>query len=261
MRGGFAPGVAEQLRFYVYLLIDPRDEEIFYVGKGTGERCFAHLAEARKTRADRVADYEKLARIRAIEAAGLRVGIDILRHQLDEHEALLLESAAIDLLGGKTLANRVAGHDAAELGRMSVADVNARYGATPVEIDPAHRVVLIRLNVSFERSMGDTKLYDATRRWWRVSARACKLGSPHAPDWAMAVSNGVVRAVYRIEGWEQADDVSIADDPKRPGRWGFYGQRDHAMEILYLHRDVSRYLRSVAGVPSQNPIRYVGCTG
>ena len=31
--------VAEKLQYYVYLLIDPRDGLIFYVGKGVRDRC------------------------------------------------------------------------------------------------------------------------------------------------------------------------------------------------------------------------------
>ena len=31
---------------YVYALVDPRNEEIFYIGKGTGERLLAHGREA-----------------------------------------------------------------------------------------------------------------------------------------------------------------------------------------------------------------------
>jgi hypothetical protein len=37
---GFPPGVAEKLKTYVYRLIDPRNGETFYVGKGKGDRVF-----------------------------------------------------------------------------------------------------------------------------------------------------------------------------------------------------------------------------
>jgi uncharacterized protein len=259
MRDRFSSGVAEQLEFYVYLLIDPRDGQVFYVGKGTGERCFAHLEEARRMRADTSGDYEKLKQIRAIERDGRHVRIDVLRHGLTEQEAFMLESAAIDLLGRAALRVRVAGHNTESHGRMSVDGLNALYGAEPVDIDPSHRVVLIRLNKSFERLMSATALYEGTRGWWKVGAGARKLGSPTAPEWALAVSRGVVRAVYRIEGWEEPSQALIAGDPKREGRWGFFGEPDAAMEARYLNRDVSSYLRSLDGVPSQNPIRYVGC--
>ncbi len=37
------PGMAEKLGYYVYLYVDPRDEKVFYIGKGKGERCLDHL--------------------------------------------------------------------------------------------------------------------------------------------------------------------------------------------------------------------------
>lgn len=37
-RDSFPAGVAEQLKWYVYRLIDPRNGETFYVGKGRGNR-------------------------------------------------------------------------------------------------------------------------------------------------------------------------------------------------------------------------------
>lgn len=38
----FTDEVTEKLGFYVYRLIDPRNGETFYVGKGYGNRVFAH---------------------------------------------------------------------------------------------------------------------------------------------------------------------------------------------------------------------------
>lgn len=39
----FPADVARELKTYVYRLIDPRNEETFYVGKGRGDRVFAHI--------------------------------------------------------------------------------------------------------------------------------------------------------------------------------------------------------------------------
>jgi uncharacterized protein len=257
-RSSFAPGVGEKIGFCVYLLIDPRDEAVFYVGKGTGNRCFAHLAEARKPFKDQTGDYPKLDRIMEIEDAGEAIRIDILRHGLSEQEAFLVESVVIDLLPGLT--NEVGGYYADELGRMSVSDINARYGAVPVEIDPSHCVVLIRINRNFERGMTDDALYEATRKWWKVGPAKRQLGMSNAPQWAIAVFGGIVRAVYRIETWERPTEADIAVDLKRTHRWGFRGQRDVGMEATYLSRDVSHYFRATTtSHASQNPIRYVNC--
>ena len=53
------------------------------------------------------------------------VRIDILRHGLTPEEALVVESAAIDLLGLDDLANRVRGQHSRDLGRTSVDAINA----------------------------------------------------------------------------------------------------------------------------------------
>ena len=245
----FRAGVAEKLGFYVYLLIDPRDHTIFYVGKGTANRCFAHLVEARKTIADSVADYAKLVRIREIERSGSNVRIDILRHGLSEPEAFIVESAAIDLLNMQPIENRVAGRG---IGRMSNADINALYGAVPVENGGEHRTALIRINRQFVHGMMDDALYEATRKWWRIATRRTQLGEPWSPDWAMALYGGIIRAVYRIDSWEQPNDEELRREPTLRGRWSFNGRQDVEMEARYLYGNVSRYA-------SQNPVCFVNC--
>ena len=42
----FSAIVEEKLEWYVYALIDPRDGRLFYIGKGKGNRVFAHAHEA-----------------------------------------------------------------------------------------------------------------------------------------------------------------------------------------------------------------------
>ncbi|CAA9560026.1 MAG: hypothetical protein AVDCRST_MAG86-708 [uncultured Truepera sp.] len=43
-----SPKVAERLKYYVYLYIDPRYNRIFYVGKGKGSRVLQLVAELLK---------------------------------------------------------------------------------------------------------------------------------------------------------------------------------------------------------------------
>jgi hypothetical protein len=58
------------LGFYVYALRDPRNGEVFYVGKGQGERILQHVAESGKNPKSEKA---KLKRISQIESAGNQV--------------------------------------------------------------------------------------------------------------------------------------------------------------------------------------------
>jgi uncharacterized protein len=39
----FPPEVVQRLEVYVYRLIDPRNGATFYIGKGQGNRVFAHV--------------------------------------------------------------------------------------------------------------------------------------------------------------------------------------------------------------------------
>ena len=41
----FPKEVIDKLKYYVYLYSDPRDDKIFYVGKGKNNRVFQHLKD------------------------------------------------------------------------------------------------------------------------------------------------------------------------------------------------------------------------
>lgn len=131
---------------------------------------------------------------------------------------------------------------------MGLDDIAALYAAKPIDI-PDEPVLLIRVSRAFQRGMTDADLYEITRSWWRLGNKRLRA------KWAFAVFGGVVRAVYRIEGWETPSQDMIDEDPRRLGRWGFTGTRDPAMEDKYLFGNVTAYLPMAA----QNPIRYINC--
>ena len=45
MQLDITPDIANALGFYVYAYIDPRDESVFYIGKGVGARATDHLLD------------------------------------------------------------------------------------------------------------------------------------------------------------------------------------------------------------------------
>lgn len=73
--------------FYVYLLVDPRDQKPFYAGKGQGWRAWQHEKDVKSSRAG--ANHRKVQRIQDIVDAQLSVIIAIVA-------VFDLESAALD---------------------------------------------------------------------------------------------------------------------------------------------------------------------
>ncbi len=105
----FSQAVIENLGHYVYLLEDPRSSKVFYVGKGSGNRVFEHLATACLNDTE-TAKADKNETIREIIAAGLEPKTSILRHGLEEDTAFELEASLIDFLGIDDLTNLQGGH-------------------------------------------------------------------------------------------------------------------------------------------------------
>lgn len=229
----FPQSVIEKLEYYVYFLRDPRSQEVFYIGKGKGNRVFEHVACAL---AD-VAESEKLDRIRAIEKSGKSVEHFVLRHGLTERAAFEVEAAVIDFVGIPNLSNLQSGHYSTDFGIKTVEEVIAMYSAPPFETDEA--VLLININKLFDREMSETEIYDATRKSWVAGARRNKA------KYAVATYRGLTREVYLIKEWYQVGD-----------RWGFNGERaDDATRASLRHK-------SVAGISKKgaaNPIRYINC--
>jgi len=226
---GFAPDVAARLRAYVYLLVDPRTGRPFRVGRGKGDRCFRDLADLR---AGTGGDAD---RVRAIEASGRTVRIDILRHGLGGDEARLVESVANDTLG---LAAARTG-DAA--GRRVAADRLATALARPARFKRSHPVVLLRVDADDDDPRG---------RPWRIGRRWADPTDPRAPGWAVAVDDDLVRGVYRIDGW---DPTGAPSDPAT--RYVLRGEPDPELEKRYRGRSVADY----RGAGAQPPVTYVWC--
>ncbi len=236
--------VRKELRYYVYLYIDPETDTVFYVGKGKGNRCLAHVDGTGKS--------AHAAAIRRLHKRGVEPRVELLAHGLkNEKTALAVEMAAIDLLGLGSLENEVSGHHSARRGRMSLDEVLSLYHRKPAMItEPA---ILIRINRLFHYGITPTELYDATRGVWIIGPNRA------LATYAFAVYHGIVREVYAISHWLPAGSTFSTRNPrgtKATGRWEFVGTV--APELIrkkYVDRAVDKYFAQ----HSQNPIKYVNC--
>lgn len=233
----FSQFVIEQLGYYVYFLKDPRNEEVFYVGKGFGNRVFEHLACSIEP--DAVS--EKLDRIREIINSNNRVKHRILRHGLTESSAFEIEAALIDYIGASNLSNLQGGHYSNDFGLKTTDEISAIYDVE--ELDTELPLVLININRMYRRDMTALELYDATRKSWVIGNRREKA------TYAIATYKGLTREVYKIDTW-------FPVEVKGKSRWGFNGDiANEGVRNSLRYRSISSYfLRGAA-----NPIKYVNC--
>jgi uncharacterized protein len=182
----FPVNIQNKIKRYVYLYIDPRSGEVFYVGKGFGNRAFSHLSDT--------SEKEKAKRIKEIKKEGYEPIIEILIHGInDDNTIKRIEASVIDLIGVDKLTNIQKGYEAREHGRMSINQIIAMYQSKKVKItEPS---ILININKSFHFGINPVELYDVTRTAWKVGNKRNKV------HYAFSVYQGIVQEVYEIMGW------------------------------------------------------------
>ncbi len=246
-REAFPAGVAERLGWYVYRLIDPRNGETFYVGKGRGNRIFHHVKSALSTIDDEDATDLKLQRIKDISSAGLAVGHVIHKHNIESEDvAFQIEAALIEAYPGVT--NKVGGHDTGDYGCRHVEEIVSEYASQAFEA--AEPLILISIAKSYEDERLD--IYDAVRGVWRIDvdkAKNFKL--------VLAQRRGLVLGAFRPTEWIPATKANfplmLGNDV--PGRHGFVGTAaEQPVASLYVGRRVPEAYR-VKG--AANPIRFI----
>ncbi len=120
----------EKNKYYVYCLVDPRDNEVFYVGKGTGNRVFDHekyaLGQINKEKLFSKKELDnndrksflsdknlKVLKIQDIFKEEKEVKRIIINFGLTEKEALASEATLINffkIVKSKELTNKLSGH-------------------------------------------------------------------------------------------------------------------------------------------------------
>ena len=240
MTSCFNQSTIEALAYYVYALVDPRDNRIFYIGKGKGNRVFQHAKETLNENDQSL----KLDIIRSILQEGKQVELYILRHNLTEEIAFIVESTLIDLLTynkfNKTnlLANIAAGHHQWDEGIKNVDEINALYNCSKIDGNRGETLLLVSLNRSFDQAKANgvyrrIDIYESTRKYWKISKAA-----PLDIKFVLGVYKGVVRSVLEVKSWAW---TTIADDGTefKSERCIFEGKL--LEDSPYLNKDVSDY--------------------
>ena len=235
----FPVTVARKLKTYVYRLIDPRNGETFYIGKGQGNRVFTHIRAEQNLEGDDVDN--KIKRIREIRLAGFDVAHVIHRHGMDEKTAFDVEASLIDAYPGLT--NIVGGAGVSDYGAMHAKEIIRRYSAEPAVF--RHRALLVSVN----RSATETSLYEATRYAWKISKSNAKQA-----EVILATLQGLIVGAFIADDWLDATGANFPGRDDVPGRLGFVGREAPAdIKALYMDKRVPDKYRKRGAA---NPIKY-----
>ena len=259
----FSEKAIEQLNgSYVYALIDTRNNQIFYIGKGAGNRVFSHEIESGKSPKSEKA---KLKRIQEIEAAGFDVKRVVVNWGMTESEAFAAEAALINMLSflsADMLTNAVAGHHIHEA--MTVEDFDLLYGAEHLkQEDIQHSIMVIKINKLYRKGMNPKELYDIVRGNWRASMTSIQ---KRKVEYVFGVYNQLIVAVYKPDEWHYVYDridvpqiESLDEETLERGKDRVYFVcRDYESldenQQFYLHKSIADLKVNQS---SQNPITYL----
>lgn len=169
----------EKHLYYVYCLVDPRNNQPFYIGKGKGNRIFAHRQAAlnRMKQANLVGENEtaitlKIKTIQEIIESNLQVLSYILSYGLSENEAYASENVMINyaqLVQGLSLTNLVKGHGSKV---MLVEEIEERFGFQPMsisEIATDDLILAVKVRDAFSLSKDESKEYPIDEEYRDVS--------------------------------------------------------------------------------------------
>ena len=235
----FPSDVARKLKTYVYRLIDPRNGETFYIGKGRRDRVFSHIRAEQNLDGDELDN--KIRRIREIRLAGFEVAHVIHRHGMDDEIAFEVEAALIDAYPGLT--NIVGGAGSNDYGAMHAKEIIRRYSADPAVF--LHKALLISVN----RSAPGTSLYEATRYAWKISKSKAKQVEVILPT-----VQGLIVGAFVADDWLEATAANFPGREEVSGRLGFVGREASAeIRVLYVGKRVPDAYRKRGAA---NPIKY-----
>lgn len=241
----------ERLGYYVYALFDSDEPNWpFYIGKGCGNRIFAHAKGEPTPQADDEPISTKLQLIAEIKNANRTVVHKIIRFGLSEEEAFKIEASLIDLanyIRPDTLRNEISGQGVAE-GIYDAADL--AFSLAAKEIQPDRPLLVIKIERRWDALVSQwgsatavpvNSIYDAIKGDWKLNiARASRA------ECVLAVARGLVRAVFIPSGWTNAG----------------YENRKVMTGILdskQLQHFVGTSVAHLFERGSQNPVRYLQC--
>ena len=253
--------------YYVYGLIDPRDNNVFYIGKGTGNRVFDHESQSQKSPNSQIL---KLSTIKEIKDAGLEVKKIIISSNLTESEAFAAEAALINAFNymfSNKLTNIASGHHSHEA--LSVEDFEKLNGAEELSIKDIgdKKIMVIKINKLYHRGMNDDEIYNAVRGIWNASLKRAE-----KVEYVFAVYCSLIVGVYKPTKWYVCSDngaKNFLPEGITPDQINQYKNRIFFIDSGFESHDPLdpdgqffswKSIANIKGIQSaQNPITYLNC--
>jgi uncharacterized protein len=249
----FSDEVCQKIGNYIYRLVDPRNNETFYVGKGSGNRLFQHASLKNLKRDEWETDASLKSKIISdIHDAGLEVLHIIHRHGIPDESIFEVEAAVIDAF--PSLSNVQGGHGSNSRGPMTANEVNDLYALPEINWEPDEILVLINVNNIEDRHSVES-IYRQVQAAWRISRKRAQQA-----DYVLAVVRGVVIGAFTAEKWLDATSENFPNkalaDESGIKRIGFVGAPapDYIWEKFVGARGKRIAIDGMRHV--QNPIRY-----
>lgn len=191
------------LKHYVYILRDPRDGKIFYVGEGQTDRVLSHLRETIEAENNPGGHTAKTRRIAEIWSVGEMVDWQIVsRGYSSQEEAEVAEAAVMSAVAASqngALLNLISGKHGTIRGAVLPDELRtlAAQPVNPIRRHPAVYLFPIHNALDAGRST-----YEAIRCCWDVAEHWRRV------DGAIAVGlvQGISACAFQINSWEKCRD-------------------------------------------------------
>ena len=232
----------KHLKYYVYLLADPKTDEPFYVGKGSENRVFKHVNCALE---DEKTSNNKYNEIKQIIKDGNQVKHVIVRHGLTEDESFKIESALIDTFKFipkfKKFAkgNIQSGVNSIEKGLMTTDEINRLYKAEPLN-EIGQNCVIININKTYERGSDSEAIYYATKEIWDI-----KEHRRNQIEYVLSGYKGSIVEVFKVNKW-YSKERGYNPGAKKYGQtylgYGFDGEvAEESERKKYIYKTISQF--------------------
>lgn len=206
MKHGFSSKTIESIDYYVYVLVDPLDKKIFYIGKGKGNRVFSHVENVKKKMCSNHSfqnnQKDKESKIAEILSRNKNneVITYIVRYGLTNEHALLIESVLIDVFKHKldvslsdidSIANEANGYETSK-GCVSTEDLENYFsGKNVADLNDGSKYLAINISLL---SKDPEEIYNRVRFSWKLNKETADQA-----DYILATHAGLILGVYKLD--------------------------------------------------------------